>query len=77
MPYILRYLLLAATPGNAWQIIAEIREQLKFIGFSSSRATENNKLKGKVNVYNAEASIINALKSSLQFKNVLSTISFE
>lgn len=73
MPYLLRHLLLAATPANARRIIAEIREQLKFVGFSNVRVTQGNKLKGKLNVENVEASILNALKSSLRFKNVNST----
>ncbi|CAN8324527.1 unnamed protein product [Cochlearia groenlandica] len=70
MPYLLRFLLLAATPANVRRIISQIREQLKFTGMSQPRGSQN-KLKGKVAAYNAEGSILHALRSSLRFKNIL------
>jgi len=70
MPYLLRFLLLSATPVNVRRIISQIREQLKFVGLSNSRALQHNKLKGKSQVNNTEASILDALRSSLRFKNV-------
>ncbi|GMY31923.1 Fanconi anemia group D2 protein homolog isoform X1 [Fagus crenata] len=71
MPYLLRFLLLSATPVNVWRIISQIREQLKFVGVSNSRASQHSKLKGKSLVDNTEASILDALRSSLRFKNLL------
>ncbi|KFK23117.1 hypothetical protein AALP_AAs49591U000300 [Arabis alpina] len=70
MPYLLRFLLLAATPANVRRIISQIREQLKFTGLSQSCASKN-KLKGKAPAYDTEGSILHALKSSLRFKNIL------
>ncbi|EFH46527.1 hypothetical protein ARALYDRAFT_915332 [Arabidopsis lyrata subsp. lyrata] len=70
MPYLLRFLLLAATPANVRRIISQIREQLKFTGMSQPCASQN-KLKGKVPACNAEGSILHALRSSLRFKNIL------
>ncbi|GAY32454.1 hypothetical protein CUMW_002470 [Citrus unshiu] len=50
----------------------ELQEQhLKFVGVSNSRASQQNKLKGKSLVDNSEASILDALRSSLRFKNML------
>ncbi|KAK4576846.1 hypothetical protein RGQ29_027402 [Quercus rubra] len=71
MPFLLRFLLLSATPVNVWRIISQIREQLKFVGVSNSRASQNSKIKGKSIVNNTEASILDALRSSLRFKNLL------
>ncbi|CAN1160306.1 Fanconi anemia group D2 protein [Linum perenne] len=71
MPYLLRYLLLSATPTNARRIIHQIREQLKFLGLSSSLASQQSKHKGKLLVDNTESSILEALRSSLLFKNML------
>ncbi|KAL5739450.1 hypothetical protein ACOSQ2_028630 [Xanthoceras sorbifolium] len=71
MPHLLRFLLLSATPANVRRIISHIRGHLKFIGVSNSRATQQNKLKGKSLVDNSEASILDALRSSLRFKNML------
>ncbi|KAA8544885.1 hypothetical protein F0562_019717 [Nyssa sinensis] len=70
MPYLLRFLLLAVTPSNAQRIISQIREQLKFIGVNT-RMVQPSKLKGKSVVDNAEASILDAFRSSLRFKNIL------
>ncbi|CAA7045362.1 unnamed protein product [Microthlaspi erraticum] len=70
MPYLLRFLLLAANPANVRRIISQIREQLKFTGMSQPCASQN-KLKGKVTAYNTEGSILHALRSSLRFKNIL------
>lgn len=69
MPYLLRFLLLSASPLNVHRIISGIREQLKFLGISSSRAQRGER-KGKSLVDNTEASILDALRSSLLFKNV-------
>ena len=70
MPYLLRFLLLSATPKNARRIISKIREQLKFLGLSTVMATQHSKLKGKVVANNADALVLDALKSSIRFKNV-------
>ncbi|KAH9737271.1 Fanconi anemia group D2 protein [Citrus sinensis] len=71
MPYLLRFLLLSATQSNVRRIISHIRQHLKFVGVSNSRASQQNKLKGKSLVDNSEASILDALRSSLRFKNML------
>ncbi|XP_020551321.1 Fanconi anemia group D2 protein [Sesamum indicum] len=71
MPYLLRFLLLSAKESNARRIISQIREQLKFFGASQARTSQHNKLKGKSVIDNTEASILDALRSSLRFKNML------
>ncbi|XP_034701631.1 Fanconi anemia group D2 protein homolog [Vitis riparia] len=71
MPYLLRFLFLSATPTNVRRIISQIREQLKFVGVSSSRTVQHRKLKGKSTLGNTNASILDALRSSLRFKNML------
>ncbi|KAM5580264.1 hypothetical protein ABKV19_009822 [Rosa sericea] len=71
MPYLLRFLLLSATPSNVRRIISQIRAKLKFVGVSSHHASQQSKLKGKSRVDNTEASILDALRSSLRFKNIL------
>ncbi|PON88034.1 Fanconi anaemia protein FANCD [Trema orientale] len=71
MPFLLRFLLLSATPANVGRIISQIREQLKFVGLSNSRAMQQKKLKGKSHMDSSEASILDALRSSLRFKNML------
>nr|XP_023876814.1 Fanconi anemia group D2 protein homolog isoform X3 [Quercus suber] len=71
MPYLLRFLLLSATPANVWRIISQIREQLKFVGVSNYHASQHSKIKGKSLVNNTEASILDALRSSLRFKSLL------
>lgn len=71
IPNLLSFLLLSATPQNVRRIISQIRQQLKFVGMSnSSRSSQQRKLKGKSLVDNTEASILDALRSSLLFKNV-------
>lgn len=70
MPFLLRFLLLSATPANFGRIISQIREQLKFVGLSNSRAMHQKKLKGKSHMDGSEAPILDALRSSLRFKNV-------
>ena len=74
LPYLLRFLLLSATQTNARRIISEFREQYKLVGVFDTRLTQNNKLKGKSVVNNVEASVLDALGSSLRFKNVLETL---
>ncbi|XP_022759064.1 Fanconi anemia group D2 protein homolog isoform X2 [Durio zibethinus] len=69
MPCLLRFLLLSATQVNVRRIISQIREHLKFVRMSNTRTMQNNKLKGKLLVDNTEASILDALRSSLQFKS--------
>ncbi|CAN0890521.1 Fanconi anemia group D2 protein homolog [Linum grandiflorum] len=71
MPYLLRFLLLSATPANVRRIIHQIREQLKFLGLSRSLASQQSKHKGKLVVDDTESSILDALRSSLLFKNML------
>ncbi|KAL0364788.1 UNVERIFIED_CONTAM: Fanconi anemia group D2 protein [Sesamum angustifolium] len=71
MPYLLRFLLLSAKESNARRIISQIREQLKFVGASQARALQHNELKGKTVIDNTEASILDALRSNLRFKNML------
>ncbi|CAH9068122.1 unnamed protein product [Cuscuta europaea] len=68
MPYLLRFLLLSASPGNTRRIISHIREQLKFIG---CQATQQNKMKGKSILKNGDASILDALRSSLQSNKII------
>lgn len=70
MPFLLRFLLLSATQVNVQRIISQIREHLKLAGVPDPRATRNKKLKGKFLTSNADASILEALRSSLRFKNV-------
>ncbi|KAL8138162.1 hypothetical protein V2J09_004163 [Rumex salicifolius] len=72
MPYLLRFLLLSATPLNVRRIISQIREQLKFVCISNVHTTRHNIMhKGKALLDNGEASILDALRSSLRFKNIL------
>ncbi|OVA07427.1 hypothetical protein BVC80_8713g9 [Macleaya cordata] len=71
MPYLIRFLMLSATSVNARRIISQIRDQLKFIGGSDSHTARGKKLKGKSRVDNSEALVLEALRSSLRFKNIL------
>ncbi|XP_020537844.1 Fanconi anemia group D2 protein homolog isoform X2 [Jatropha curcas] len=72
MPYLLRFLLLSATSQNVRRIVSQIREQLKFIGISNSHSIQHKKLKGKSPLgNNTEASVLDALRTSLLFKNML------
>nr|XP_017231975.1 PREDICTED: Fanconi anemia group D2 protein isoform X1 [Daucus carota subsp. sativus] len=71
MPYLLKFLLLSATPMNIQRIISKIREQLKNFGVSNISMTQHNKLKGKSVADNVDGSILDALRSSLRFKNML------
>ncbi|KAL6647037.1 hypothetical protein ACP70R_014474 [Stipagrostis hirtigluma subsp. patula] len=70
MPHLLRFLLLSATPVNAGRIIFQIREQLKFVGVMDPRAARSKKLKGKAPA-NSDGAILDTLRSSLRFKNML------
>ncbi|KAI3939421.1 hypothetical protein MKW98_022289 [Papaver atlanticum] len=71
MPYLIRFLMLSATSVNAGRIISQIRKHLKFIGVTDSRSARGKKLKGKSQVDNYEALVLEALRSSLRFKNIL------
>ncbi|KAL8114818.1 hypothetical protein AgCh_021606 [Apium graveolens] len=71
MPYLLKFLLLSATPMNIQRIISKIREQLKNFGVYNLSMTQHNKLKGKSVADNVDGSILDALRSSLRFKNML------
>ncbi|KAI3921745.1 hypothetical protein MKX01_005434 [Papaver californicum] len=71
MPYLIRFLMLSATSVNAGRIISQIRKHLKFIGGTDSRSARGKKLKGKSQVDNYEALVLEALRSSLRFKNIL------
>ncbi|XP_030543859.1 Fanconi anemia group D2 protein homolog isoform X2 [Rhodamnia argentea] len=71
MPFLLRFLLLSATPANVRRIISHIREQLKFIGVSNHHSSQHRKLKGKCVADGIEASILNTLRLGLRFKNIL------
>ncbi|TYI20143.1 hypothetical protein ES332_A07G215700v1 [Gossypium tomentosum] len=71
MPCLLRFLLLSATQLNVRRIISQIREHLKFVRTPHNRTMQKNKLKGKLVVDNTEASVLDALRSSLQFKSLL------
>uniref|UniRef100_A0A803QII1 Fanconi anemia group D2 protein n=1 Tax=Cannabis sativa TaxID=3483 RepID=A0A803QII1_CANSA len=71
MPFLLRFLLLSATAANVGRIISQIREQLKFVGLSNACAMQQKKLKGKSHKDSSEALILDALRSSLRFKNML------
>lgn len=70
MPHLLRFLLLSATPMNVGRIVSQVREQLKFVGSSNSHIAKHKKLKGKSVAASNEACILDALRSSLRFKNV-------
>ncbi|PKA50881.1 hypothetical protein AXF42_Ash007536 [Apostasia shenzhenica] len=70
MPHLLKFLLSSTTSANAGRIISQIREQLKIIGVVDPYFVRNKKLKEKSLAYSTEASILDALKSSLQFKTV-------
>lgn len=70
MPHLLRFLLLSATSVNVGRIISQIREQLKFVGVSDPCVAKQKMLKGKYLADSTEASILDALRSSLRFKNV-------
>ncbi|CAN4108571.1 unnamed protein product [Withania somnifera] len=71
MPYLLRFLLLLATPTNTRRIISHIRHQLKLVGVLNVRTTQQSKMKGKSVVNNAEASTLDALRTSLRFNKVI------
>ncbi|XP_010247495.1 PREDICTED: Fanconi anemia group D2 protein [Nelumbo nucifera] len=71
MPYLLRFLLLSATPANVRRIISQIRQQLKFVSVPDPRTARSKKLKGQSLMNNTEASILEAFQSSLRFKNIL------
>ncbi|XP_049388880.1 uncharacterized protein LOC125853255 isoform X1 [Solanum stenotomum] len=71
MPYLLRFLLLLATPTNTRRIISHIRHQLKLVGASNVWTTQQSKMKGKSVVNNVEASILDALRTSLRFNKVI------
>nr|GMC91792.1 Fanconi anemia group D2 protein homolog isoform X2 [Ipomoea batatas] len=71
MPYLLRFLLLSATISNTRRIISHIREQLKLVGGFSYHATQQGKMKGKSIVNDGEASVLDALRSSLQFNKII------
>ncbi|KAK9086005.1 hypothetical protein Sjap_026416 [Stephania japonica] len=71
MPFLLRFLMLSATPGNARRIISQVREHLKFVSVGDFHASRGKKLKGKTSGENAEGLILEALRSGLQFKNNL------
>ncbi|XP_043702238.1 Fanconi anemia group D2 protein homolog isoform X2 [Telopea speciosissima] len=49
----------------------QLQEQLKFVGVPDSRSALGKKLKGKAPVDNTEGLILEALRSSLRFKNLL------
>ncbi|KAL8545696.1 hypothetical protein ACS0TY_005722 [Phlomoides rotata] len=71
MPYLLRFVLLSAKASNAGRIISQIRKQLKFVGASQTQISQQSKLKGKSVVDNTKASVLDALRSSLHFNNIL------
>ncbi|PIA39633.1 hypothetical protein AQUCO_02600232v1 [Aquilegia coerulea] len=68
MPFLLRFLLLSATSTNARRIISQIRYQLKFVGGMDSHSSRS---KGKSVADNFEGLVLEALLSSLRFKNIL------
>ncbi|KAK4802232.1 hypothetical protein SAY86_000435 [Trapa natans] len=72
VPYLLRFLLLSATPANSRRIISGIREQLKLLGLFNYCASQNkNKLKGKSHVKSIDYSILDTLRSGLRFNKNL------
>ncbi|KAF3667000.1 putative magnesium transporter NIPA3-like [Capsicum annuum] len=71
IPYLLRFLLLLDTPTNIRRIISHIRHQLKLVGASNVWTTQQSKMKGKSVVNNEEASILDALRTSLRFNKVV------
>ncbi|VFQ69298.1 unnamed protein product [Cuscuta campestris] len=71
MPHLLRFLLLSATPANTRRIISHIREQLKLLGGFSCQASQQGKMKGKSILKNGDASVLDALRSSLQSNKII------
>ncbi|KAJ3669971.1 hypothetical protein LUZ60_010295 [Juncus effusus] len=71
MPHLLRFLLLAANQENVRRIISQIRENLKFSAPIDKNALRNKKLKGKCTINSTDAAILDALRSSLRFKNMI------
>ncbi|KAF5195581.1 Fanconi anemia group d2 protein, partial [Thalictrum thalictroides] len=70
MPFLLRFLLLSATSTNARRIISQIRHHLKFVGGMNFHSSWS-KGKGKSVADNFEGLVLEALRSSLRFKNIL------
>ncbi|KAI4324572.1 hypothetical protein MLD38_030049 [Melastoma candidum] len=68
MPFLLRMLLLSATPANVRKIFIGIREQLKFFGASHHAAKGR---RGKAVMDSTEASILDTLRLGMRFKNIL------
>ncbi|CAA7406874.1 unnamed protein product [Spirodela intermedia] len=71
LPDLLRFLLISADKGNVGRIIFQIREQLRFFSVPEPFASRHKKLKGKSIADETEASILETLRSSLRFRNVL------
>ncbi|KAG6393159.1 hypothetical protein SASPL_147394 [Salvia splendens] len=71
IPYLLRFVLLSAKASNARRIISQIREQLKFVGAPHLPTSQHSKSKEKYIVDNSKALILDALRSSLHFNNIL------
>ena len=70
LPDLLRFLLMSADKGSVGRIIFQIREQLKFVSVGDCLVSRNKKLKGKYVADGSEASILEALRSCLRFRNV-------
>ncbi|KAK8957970.1 hypothetical protein KSP39_PZI000438 [Platanthera zijinensis] len=71
MPHLLRFLFLSTTPANTGRIISQIRDQLKFVGAVDPHSARNKKLKENSLAESTDALILDALRSSLRFKNIL------
>lgn len=70
IPYLLRFVLLSAKASNARRIISQIRGQLKFVGAFHLPILQHSKSKEKSIVDNTNTSILDALRSSLNFNKV-------
>ncbi|KAF9610528.1 hypothetical protein IFM89_022808 [Coptis chinensis] len=68
MPLLLRFLLLSAESGNARRIVGQIRMHLMFVGGVGGQGS-SGRGKGKLGVDNFEGLVLEALRSSLRFKN--------
>ncbi|XP_028553481.1 Fanconi anemia group D2 protein-like isoform X3 [Dendrobium catenatum] len=56
---------------TALNLDEQLQEQLKFVGVMDPYSVRNNKFKGKFSAQSTEVSILDALRSSLRFKNIL------
>ena len=70
MPLVLKFLIQSTTITNSKRIVEQIRENLHFVTLSDTQASRDKKLKGKLSADNAEALILEAMRSGLHFQNI-------